>query len=1367
MQLALANIKLNPIGDIFKEDFMEMKTTKHNFFSRGIAVLLSVLMCFGAFSMTAFATEDTSADTPQQQLENLLDKIYALNADDYTADSYNELKEQADSVNRPVTPYDEVTGDGMPDWVANIMIKNLTEAMNNLVKITPQSQLEDLLDKIYALNADDYTPESYNELKEQADSVVRPVTPYDEATGDGMPDWVANYMITTLTDLMDKLQPADKKTVFDKLEDKLKEAEALNSADYTEESWAKVQEIIDSVDRPVSSDNITEKLATKMLSDLEKAIEALEQKPDESIKLEDGTYYAKITNDSYNIKDRAKIVAKDGIKDRAKIVAKDGKYKVTIYTKTSTSQNFDGDYKSNRLYTVYSRSDHSFKEVEVVKPENNDQFENIASKYSKKNLVSGFDIANTDYKDEVKEAVSSDYDDLFFDSSYVVLSDYSVATTFETDELDSTFLVNGLFTLPYYNYDGDISRMNYSWFTDSIKFNSSDIVKIADDFTSLSGTYVKTESKKSSNSTERNISKQPFAKLESKNGKVYVTYSFDPKARAQTITDAQSTEAVYDAKGNKLDTSKNEITLEYSSYDELISGTYVKADVSIVNAARGAYNRMYESDFAVDFTAKPVTITDSATGIKLYSTSKFISENAKLNVSLVKDTGSTDTDKDAWANAMSKLPKYNKMYFFNFNVTDGGNEVTDFGGAVSIEVPKVDGLNESSVRLFLNKYFTDYKSFAFGWFNEYIVVNNDGYAMVLDPDYFDGNWCIYDEKMSNSDGSSLSDGTYRVPITTFNQVQPDQTSMSAQCLGDYATLVVKNGVKRLELEYKPVDIGEMQGYLIQMWEQEKNGEYKELTYTSYYKNEDGSYYTDALNEGTNNYYPKTGYMILPTDDVQFLTKFRVSAMDAIMGDNGDATREAIFTIYYDDAVKISDETPDPDPEEIPNFKPADTTELEKLVAQEDNYNEDDYTTSTYTTMKNALANAKTVLANSKATQEEVDNAATELQTAIDSLKKKDDTKVDINNLPDGKYTLYAQMIKTDRESFSMSNNAIKHDVWLEVKDGEYYLTMQFKGMSIYNKFGYLLNLSYFDTGYTYNDYGVPEGKLVPAEVLTTQKDSDGNDVIDQYNNADNLYPELVRIKLVDKASKKYVPLQVFVPIMESIADETGTQPVLMQLDWTTLKTDNGEIVPDKPEEQSPALDYTDSKTGVKVSADKGVFDEGVQVVVAEITEGTDYANAVKALEDTGKKFKLYNVKFLDKDGNEVTPNGTVSISIPAPAGYDTSKLSVFRINDGSSKTVVKGTFANGFYTIVTKTGGNYALAESGSTITDKQNSENVAKSSTSDTANNANSGNNQLVNNAVKTGDNRPLTICLVAMLAACAVLAVIDYNKKRKSQGE
>ncbi len=36
-------------------------------------------------------------------------------------------------------------------------------------------------------------------------------------------------------------------------------------------------------------------------------------------------------------------------------------------------------------------------------------------------------------------------------------------------------------------------------------------------------------------------------------------------------------------------------------------------------------------------------------------------------------------------------------------------------------------------------------------------------------------------------------------------------------------------------------------------------------------------------------------------------------MDAIMGNSGDATRNGIFTVYYDQAEKISDETPDADP----------------------------------------------------------------------------------------------------------------------------------------------------------------------------------------------------------------------------------------------------------------------------------------------------------------------------------------------------------------------------------------------------------------------------------------------------------------------
>lgn len=463
-------------------------------------------------------------------------------------------------------------------------------------------------------------------------------------------------------------------------------------------------------------------------------------------------------------------------------------------------------------------------------------------------------------------------------------------------------------------------------------------------------------------------------------------------------------------------------------------------------------------------------------------------------------------------------------------------------------------------------------------------------------------------------------------------------------------------------------------------------------------------------------------------------------------------RNGIFTVYYDQAEKISDETPDADPEEIPGFEPADTTKLKALIEKAEALKEDDYTMSTYTTMRNAIAGAKVILSNIRSTQEEVDNATTELENAINALVKKTPDINDKNNLPDGKYTLYAQMIKTDRESFSMSNNAINHNVWLEVKDGEYYLTMQFKGMSIYNKFGYLLDLAYFDKGYTYNEYGIPEGNLVPATVLTTQKDSDGNDVIDRYNDANTLYPELLKIKLVDKASEKYVPLQVFVPVMESIAEETGTQPVLMQLDWSTLKVDeSGEIDPEKPVEQSPEVNFTDTATGVKVHADKGVLPEGASITVTAVTSGAAYDSAVAILGDDAKNAKLYEVKFFDKDGNAVKPNGTVSITFPS----DDENTIVYRISD-DSKVLVKGIFADHAYTVITKTGGIYAEV-----LTTAVDPEDPAKPGDSDKP--ATPGDSD---GPLNPGTGVTVGFAAVAP-ALCAGAAMIAAKKRRNKKGE
>ena len=288
--------------------------------------------------------------------------------------------------------------------------------------------------------------------------------------------------------------------------------------------------------------------------------------------------------------------------------------------------------------------------------------------------------------------------------------------------------------------------------------------------------------------------------------------------------------------------------------------------------------------------------------------------------------------------------------------------------------------------------------------------------------------------------------------------------------------------------------------------------------------------------------------------------------------------------------------------------------------------------------------------------------------------------------------------------------------------------------------------------YTYNDFGIPQGTLIPAEVLSTQKNADGTDVIDIYNDADHLYPEMIRLKLVDKAAGEYVPLHVFVPIMEAISEGTGSQDVLMKLDWSLLKLDDGEIKPEEPVEQSPAVDYTDAATGVKVNADKGVFDEGVQIVISGITKGVDYDVAVASLSDVGKKFKLYEIHFENADGVEVQPNGTVTVYYPIPAGYDEDNVVLYRINEDGTKTLVKGTVENGFYKVITKSFSTYALVEKGSTITDAQNTQNVA---------NGNNGNT----NIPQTGDTSNIAVYVLLALAAAGMMGVTMVTRKRKAE--
>ena len=436
---------------------------------------------------------------------------------------------------------------------------------------------------------------------------------------------------------------------------------------------------------------------------------------------------------------------------------------------------------------------------------------------------------------------------------------------------------------------------------------------------------------------------------------------------------------------------------------------------------------------------------------------------------------------------------------------------------------------------------------------------------------------------------------------------------------------------------------------------------------------------------------------------------------------------------------------------------ADTAELNNLIQEAESMKNNGYTEDSWNQLQTVIQEAKALLENADTSQSEVNNQITALQQAMDGLKK--DGELDKNNLEDGVYSIYGEMVKVNRKDLSMSNDAINHTVKLTVENGQYYLTMDFKGLSYLNKFGYLAELAYYDNGFVYDQYGEINGTLIAAEVLSTQKNADGTDVMDEFNQTGGsyegkLYPDQVKFPLVSDALNDEdgcVPLQVFVPVMEDISAGSGTQNVLLKLDWSTLKEtteDDPDFQPEEPVEQSPAVNVTDPSTGIKVEADKGVFPEGVEQVVTQITSGADYDKAASVLSDVGKKFRLFEIHF-ELDGAEVQPNGIVTVYYPIPERYDADKVVLYRINEDGTKTLIKGTVENGFYKVMTKSFSTYALVEQGSTIPDAENSANVGS-------------------DIPQTGDSTNVLLFALLAMASAGTLGILLISRKRKfAEGE
>ena len=364
-------------------------------------------------------------------------------------------------------------------------------------------------------------------------------------------------------------------------------------------------------------------------------------------------------------------------------------------------------------------------------------------------------------------------------------------------------------------------------------------------------------------------------------------------------------------------------------------------------------------------------------------------------------------------------------------------------------------------------------------------------------------------------------GIYTVDVALWHATN-NTLSMGNAALDPQGVIVVdEDGNMSLQLTFQSLNISGIEGYLYRLKKVDMSTVvYNQYNYPSSYEAEDaeiletfeGIY--DSFNDPDSasydantggNEYPRVISIPIEQDEDMNYVEIYVPVMESIGA--GQGTQLARLHIDWDSVEKVSE---DPGTEDPGTDDPG----------TEDPGTEDPGTEDPGTDDPN---------------EEDPDDSA----------------PLDIRNLADGVYSLTGRMVKVDKTTLSMSDNAINHTIKLTVTDGKYYLTLDFRGLTIGDRLGYLSELKYYLTGYTLDEYGNPVGDLGDVTVDSYQTNEDGSRISDQYGTD---YPDFVTFEMIPEALEDgYVPLQVFVPIMESIAAGTGTQPVFLSLDWSTIE----------------------------------------------------------------------------------------------------------------------------------------------------------------------------------------------------------------------
>lgn len=448
---------------------------------------------------------------------------------------------------------------------------------------------------------------------------------------------------------------------------------------------------------------------------------------------------------------------------------------------------------------------------------------------------------------------------------------------------------------------------------------------------------------------------------------------------------------------------------------------------------------------------------------------------------------------------------------------------------------------------------------------------------------------VYAAETESVQAETIADGTYTINGVLRHAVQ-DQDSMGNTAVSKPMTLQVSGGNCQLVLDLVPLTIRlgkkDFNGYLAEMlYYPDVDGrvptESDAASGAEILEQYDGVYdsYNDPENGLDENVkgmiYPKKIAIPVTEGDGEIWMQVYVPVMEAVSAGSGE--QYARLQLDWSSLTPVSKPTePSTEPStetpstgqpsteqpgnngnQNPSSEKTDKSGLHTLLLSATSLSgrENVYTKESLEALKKAIAVAQNVYDNENATKLQITKQQNALSQAIINLDQKktisstednSGESLDIKTLSDGVYYLPGKMMKTDKQSLSMANEALDHTVKLTVKKKKYTLTLSFSDLTINGQKGYLGWLKYYKDGYQTDAYGGPIGSPKAVDVTKKQNGTD--------------YPKEISFTMIAEAKKDgYVPLQVFVPVMDAISAGSGIQNVYLKLDLENITQDQNKV----------------------------------------------------------------------------------------------------------------------------------------------------------------------------------------------------------------